>query len=303
MVQIDISTLGLFLVSSLNAMVPIALASLGEIFTEKAGVVNIGLEGIMLTSSWTGFYVSWFSLNPYLGLFAGMVTGSLFGLVHGIISVYLKGDQVISGVGINIFGAGFVPFATLAVFGVGSTTEPVNPATIQTPWGQLRYLVIGAFVLAGLFWYLLSRTKLGIHVTAVGENPEAADSAGLNVERTRLFATIVGSTFAGLAGSYMSTDLLGQITKDITAGRGFIALATVVFSGWNPLFALAGSLIFGFSQGASIWVSIIPSVRRTIPYVDDFLGMLPYAVTLIVVAAIGKKSRVPKALGIPYRRE
>lgn len=303
MVSLDTSTLGLFILSSLNAMVPIALASLGEIFTEKAGVVNIGLEGIMLVSAWTGFYVSFFSLNPYLGLIAGMLTGSLFGAVHGTISVYLKGDQVISGVGINIFGAGFVPFATLAVWGVGSTTEPETPITIPTPWGQLRLLVIGTFVLAFILWYIISRTKLGIQVTAAGENPDAADSAGINVERTRIIATVVGSTLAGLAGAYMSTDLLGQITKDITAGRGFIALATVVFSGWNPLLAIVGSMIFGFSQGASIWISIIPSVRRTIPYVDYFLGMLPYLVTLAVVAAIGKKSRVPKALGIPYRRE
>ncbi len=303
MVSLDISTLGLFILSSLNAMVPIALASLGEIFTEKAGVVNIGLEGIMLVSAWTGFYVSFFTLNPYLGLVAGMLTGSLFGVVHGTISVYLKGDQVISGVGINIFGAGFVPFATLAVWGVGSTTEPETPITIPTPWGQLRFLVIGTFVLAFILWYIISRTKLGIQVTAAGENPDAADSAGINVEKTRIIATVVGSTLAGLAGAYMSTDLLGQITKDITAGRGFIALATVVFSGWNPLFAIVGSMIFGFSQSASIWISIIPSVRRTIPYVDDFLGMLPYVVTLAVVAAIGKKSRVPKALGVPYRRE
>ena len=154
-----------------------------------------------------------------------------------------------------------------------------------------------------LLWYIQTRTKIGLNVTAVGESPEAADSAGLNVEKTRLLATVVGSALAGLAGSYMSTDLLGQITKDITAGRGFIALATVVFSGWNPMFALLGSLIFGLSQSAGIWISVIPFVRRTVPYVDNFLGMLPYLVTLIAVAAIGKKSRMPKALGIPYRRE
>lgn len=303
MATIDLSVVGLFLVSSLNAMVPIGLSSLGEIFAERSGIVNIGLEGIMLTSSWTGFYASWVTHDPYYGLLIGTLTGTLFGLLHGLISVYLKGDQIISGVGINIFGAGFVPFATLAVFGVGSTSEPVLPATIQTSWGQLRYMVIITFILGFVLWYFFNKTRYGIEVSAVGENPDAADSVGLNVERIRLVSTVIGATLSGLAGSYMSVDLLGQITKDITAGRGFIALATVVFSGWNPIYAILGSIIFGFSQSASIWVSVVPSVRRTVPYVDDFFGMLPYVVTIIAVMMIGKKSKMPKSLGLPYRRE
>ena len=282
-------------------MVPIALAALGEIFAEKSGVVNIGLEGTMLVSAWVGFFVSYTTLNPYLGLLSGVLVGASLGVLHSVVSVYLKGDQIISGVGVNILGLGFAAIMYEIVLGLG-TTLSVFPDRILTPWGLLRFMVPGTFVVAVVLWYVLERTRLGLNVKAVGENPEAADAVGINVERTRVLAVVIGACLAGLAGAYMSVDLLGSESKNITQGRGFIALATVVFAGWNPLMGLVGSLLFGVTQGVSIWVRLFPSVRE-LTFVNNSLQMLPYILTVLAVALLGKRSRVPKALGVPYRRE
>ncbi len=300
----NFSQIGFLSIISLNAMVPLALAALGEIFAEKAGVVNIGLEGVMLVGAWFGIFATWLTFNPFIGIAMGFVLGAVLGLIHGYISVYLRGDQIISGVGINLFALGFVPFSIVAVWGVaGAFSSPVAFPLILTPWGQLSYWVPITFVVAIVLWYILQKTRFGLTVRAAGENPEAADAVGINVERLRLFATIFGSALAGLAGSYMSVDLNGAITKEIVAGRGFIALATVVFSGWNPLLGVVGALIFGFAQGGSIWISFDPSVRNAIPNVDFVLSMVPYIATLVVVAALGARSKVPKYVGIPYKRE
>lgn len=304
----DISSVGAISVISLDLMVPIALTAIGEIFAEKSGVVNIGLEGIMLTSAWFAVLVAWTLNNPYLGFLGGLIMGAAFGLLHAGISVRLKGDQIISGVGINIFALGFVPFATFAVWHVSGVFPQVSysfgrVAEIPTPWAPLSYFVPATLLIAVLFWYLLTRTRWGFQVRATGENPEAADAVGIDVTRTRVLAVLVGSSLAGLAGSYLSIDVVGQITKDITAGRGFIALATVVFSGWNPIMGLLGAVVFGYSQGAASWFSGLPEVRSAIPNADYLLNAIPYIATLAVVGIALARSRAPKSVGIPYKRE
>ena len=304
----DISSVGAISVISLDLMVPIALTAIGEIFAEKSGVVNIGLEGIMLTSAWFAVLVAWTLNNPYLGFLGGLIMGAAFGLLHAGISVRLKGDQIISGVGINIFALGFVPFATFAVWHVSGVFPQVSysfgrGAEIPTPWAPLSYFVPATLLIAVLFWYLLTRTRWGFQVRATGENPEAADAVGIDVTRTRVLAVLVGSSLAGLAGSYLSIDVVGQITKDITAGRGFIALATVVFSGWNPIMGLLGAVVFGYSQGAASWFSGLPEVRSAIPNADYLLNAIPYIATLAVVGIALARSRAPKSVGIPYKRE
>ncbi len=301
---IDFSQFGFLAVISLNNMVPVTLAAIGEIFGESAGVVDIGLEGIMLTSAWVGVFVSWTIGNPYVALASGLLTGALFGLLHGYISVHLKGDQIISGVGINIFALGFVPFAITAVWGVyGAFQANGGVEPIPTPWGALQFMVPLTFVVAFSFWYLLERTRVGLEVKATGENPEAADAVGIDVEKTRLIATAIGASLAGLAGSYLSIGLVGSITKDISAGRGFIALATVVFAGWRPLLGLVGGLVFGTAQATSIWVATIPELRNVVPHVDDLFNMIPYVATLIVVAGVIGRARPPKSIGVAYKRE
>ena len=306
--SLDFTAVGAISVISLDFMVPIALTAVGEIFAEKAGVVNIGLEGIMLTSAWFAVFVAWYSGNPYAGFLGGLVMGAAFGGLHSILSVRLKGDQIISGVGINIFSLGFVPFATFALWHVSGVFPQVSfsfgkVVEIKTPWAPLSYFVPGTVVIAVLFWYFLYRTRWGYQIRATGENPEAADAVGINVDRTRIMAVLVGSSLAGLAGAYLSIDVVGQITKDISAGRGFIALATVVFSGWNPLVGLLGAVIFGYSQGAASWFSGVPEVRSAIPNADYLLNAIPFIVTLVVVAVALGRTRAPKAIGTPYKRE
>jgi len=306
-VSFDLGSIGAISVISLNFMVPIALTAVGEIFAEKAGVVNIGLEGIMLTGAWSGILFAWATDSPYVGLLGGVVVGLGLGALHATLSVWLKGDQIISGVGLNLFALGWVPFVSFALWGV-SPFPPVSFSfgrlvEIPTPWAPLSYFVPVSVLVAVFFWYILKKTRWGYQVRATGENPEAADAVGIDVEKTRILAVLIGSALAGLAGAYLSVDVVGQVTKDISAGRGFIALATVVFAGWNPLLGLLGALVFGYSQGAATWFAGVPDVRNAIPHADYLLSAIPYIATLVVVAvAIGRR-RPPKMVGVPYKRE
>jgi general nucleoside transport system permease protein len=304
--SLDFSIIGAVAVTGLNLMVPIALTAIGEIFGEKAGVVNIGLEGIILTGAWSAVYFSWLAQNAFAGILGGILTGCLFGALHGYVSIWLKGDQIISGVGINIFAIGFVPFAIQGVWGVQgqfSKCESCGVPEIATPWSPLSYFVPVTIGVALLFWFILNRTRFGSITKATGENPEAADVVGINVERVRFLAVLIGSILAGLSGAFLSIDYTGGITKDISAGRGFIALATVVFSGWNPLLGLAGGALFGFAQEGSSFATTFPEIGHIFPYGDYIFRTIPYVVTLIVVATAIGRSRFPKALGVPYRRE
>ena len=290
--------------AGLYAMVPLALCAIGEVFNEKAGIVNIGLEGIMLLASFMAVVCAEFLGGWITGVIAGVLTGALIGLIHGVISIYGKGDQIISGVGINIFAVGFVAFGIMIVWGTPGARPiewELNIPFIPSPLGHLSPLVIVAILLAILMHFVLHHTVLGLRVKAAGENPEAVDVAGINIETVRLFACVVGGAFAGLAGAYLSIGWLGHVSKMISAGRGFIALACVVFSGLEPLLALAAALIFGFCDGLRWWVAITPGVKEVVPFY--FVLMTPYIVTLAVISiAIGRK-RFPKASGIPYRRE
>lgn len=291
-------------VISLNAMVPITLAAIGEIFGERAGVIDIGLEGIILISSFTGAVGAEMGSSPLLGLLAGMATGFLIGIVHGTISVYLKGGQIISGVGINLVGAGFVAFGLIAVWGTAGhhiVADPARMPDITTAYGSVSYITFLTLVLVGGSYYLLERTKLGLKIDIAGEHPRAADVAGVDVERVRFWATTFGATLSGLAGAFMSLDWFGVLTKDLAAGRGFIALATVVFSRLNPLLALLGGFIFGFFDSLGVWVASSPGIKQVLPW--QLILTLPYVITLVAVAGAIGRVRFPSKLGEPYVRE
>jgi len=287
---------------SLHAMVPITLTAAGEVIGETAGLFNIGLEGILLLSAFTGALGAE-SGGAVVGLLIGIGTGVAVGLVFGLINVYWKGNQLITGVGINLFALGFVAFGLQVLGTPGFHTVPrscqVSP--IRTPVGGLSPIILVALVVPFIIHFVLSRTQLGLRIKAVGENPEAADVAGIRVELIRLLSTTVGAALAGLAGAYMSVSWLGSVTKEIAAGRGFIALATVVFSGLNPLLTLVGGFIFGFFDSLAIWISNLPGIKEVVPW--QFVAMIPYVVTLLVVAGVIGRVRFPKALGVPYRRE
>ncbi|MEE9421263.1 MAG: ABC transporter permease [Desulfatiglandaceae bacterium] len=292
---------GIFL-GSLHAMVPITLASTGEVIGESAGLFNIGLEGIILLSAMTGALGAEAG-GPIVGLMVGMGTGFAIGLIFGLVCTYFKGVQLIAGVGINLFAVGLVSFwlIHLGVPGHHAIAEEGRMVAISTPLGNFSPMILVAIGLPVLIYILLFRTKLGLKIRAVGENPQAADVAGIKIHLLRFFSSAAGASLSGLAGAYISIDWLGSVTKEISAGRGFIALATVVFSGLNPLLALLGGFIFGFFENLAVWVATMPAVQQVIPW--QFVSMAPYVVTLLVVAGVIGRVRFPAAIGIPYERE
>ena len=287
---------------SLHAMVPITLTAAGEVVGERAGLFNIGLEGILLLSAFTGALGAEAGGWP-VGLLVGIGTGATVGLFFGLINAYWKGDQLITGVGINLFALGFVAFGlqALGTPGFHGVPRAAQVPNIPTPVGGLSPIVFVALAMPFAIHWFLNRTRAGLWVRAVGENPEAADVAGVPVELVRLLATTFGAALAGLAGAYMSISWMGSVTKEMAAGRGFIALATVVFSGLRPLLTLAGGFIFGFFDSLATWIANIPGVKEAVPW--QFVSTIPYIVTLLVVTGVIGRVRFPKALGVPYRRE
>ncbi|MGC8993795.1 MAG: ABC transporter permease [Pyrobaculum sp.] len=293
----------LILMQALLAAVPILLASLGEILMERSGVVNIGLEGLMLLGAFSGpLFVDYLHyrlgaqlpdpLWPLAAFLAAALVGMAVGLVHGYISTYLAGDQIISGVAINLFAAGAVAYGIQAYWGVAGYKQVPD-------WAKADPLALAAFalVLAGFMWYVLFRSRLGIVIRACGEDPESAFNVGVDVNRVRLLATVVGSSLAAIAGAYLSIAYLSVVTKEISAGRGFIALANVVFANWNPALAVAGAYIFGFFDALSYWLQTAGVARY------EITRMIPYIATLLIVAGVIGRARPPRAVGKPFRRE
>ncbi|WP_461863325.1 ABC transporter permease [Thermococcus sp.] len=294
----DVGSILSILITSLMAMVPIVLTSVGAAWSERAGVVSIGYEGVLLMSAFFGGIMAELTGNAVMGLVGGILTGIVFGILHGVLTVYLKGDHVIPGIGINLLAMGVVPFGILAYWGTaGQHQMAVTMWHWHTKYGDLSPMVFITILIAVVTWWVLFKTPLGLRVRAVGENPEAADALGISVEKYRFWSTVYGHALAGLGGAFMSVDWLGVVQKTMSGGRGFIALANMVFSGWNPLISLIGGWLFGFFDALATWLA----PQHIIP--GQFIRMLPYIMTLIIVAGIIGKARPPKADGKPYKRE
>jgi len=285
---------------SLHAMVPLALTAIGEIVGETAGLFNIGLEGILLLSAFAGA-IGAEAGGPYVGLLIGMGVGGMMSLLFAVINTYWKGTQMVTGIGINLFAMGFVAFGLIQLGAPGFHDVPraAQLLKIRTPIGMYSPVILLALILPFVVHWFIKKTRAGLMLKAAGEMPEAADVAGININRIRVLAAVFGGAMAGLAGAYMSVAWLGLVTKGLSAGRGFIALACVVFSGLNPLLALLAAFIFGFFQALAEWVKTLPS--KPIP--GEFVSMLPYIVTLLVVSGAIGRVRFPKFLGTPYKRE
>lgn len=290
--------------AGLLAMTPLALAAVGESLNEKAGVVNIGLESIFMISSVTGVYTAEVFGSGAMGLLGGAVTGAVVGLPLGLVSVYGKADQIIAGMGLNIFALGFVPFLLISLWafpGIHLFPGDLMIPRLITPLGQISPVTIGAVVVAILAHLLLHNTVLGFRIRAVGERPEAVDVAGLRVDRLRLFTCTLGGALAGVGGAFLPLGWFGALVKEISAGRGFIALACVVFAGLEPMLALGAALLFGFADGFASAVAVTPGVKERIPFY--FVSMIPYVTTLVVVALVIGRRRFPLTVGRPYARE
>jgi len=290
--------------AALLAMTPLVLAAVGECVNEKAGVINIGLEGILLITATVGVWGAELFGNGIMGLLVGMVAGALIGFLFGLVSVYGRADQVVAGMGINIFALGFVPYLLMAIWafpGIHMFSRELMVRPLYTFFGRLSPVTIAAVVLTILAHIFLHKTVLGFRIRAAGEKPEAADVAGVRIDRVRIFTATLGGALCGLGGAFLPLAWFGGVTKEMAAGRGFIALACVVFAGLEPLLALIAAFIFGFTEGFGYAVAVTPGVKEVIPFY--FVNMIPYITTLLVVALFIGRRRFPAASGQPYTRE
>jgi simple sugar transport system permease protein len=294
--------------TGLLAMTPLALAAVGECLNEQAGTINVGMEGIFLITAVLGVYWAEVFGSGLIGLLLGCATGGFIGLVFGLVSVYGKANQVIAGMGLNILAMGLGPYLLMSiwafpgihVFSRELMFEPIR-LIIGGTYFSISAVTIAAIVIAAVAYLLLHRTLLGIRIRGAGENPIAVDVAGVSVGKIRVLMCVIGAALAGLGGAFMPLAWFGGVVKEISAGRGYIALAAVVFAGLDPLLALVASFIFGFSEGVAFSFVVSPGVKEIISFY--FVQMAPYVVTLLIlVAAIGGK-KFPRALGKPYVRE
>jgi general nucleoside transport system permease protein len=288
---------------------PLTFAALGGVLSERSGVINIGLEGMMLMGAFFGIFGADLTGSWLLGAIIGMAAGAAMGLVHAVLSISLRADQVVGGTAINLLAWGITGYAFIAHYGTRGTPSDVPrvpevslPGIKEIPFvgdaiGEASLLTWLALLLVPLLALYLFRTPGGLRLRSVGEKPRAADSVGVPVLRTRYLAVVSSGALAALGGVYLSIALVGSFNEMMTDGRGFIALAAVIFGNWRPGGALAGALLFGFSS----------AVAQRLPAFSDSLAVLfqalPYVVTLVVVAGVIGRSRPPAAIGVPYVKE
>ena len=292
--------------STVRLSTPIVLGALGGIFSERAGVVNIAIEGLMLTAAFTGFLVGATSGNVWLGVLAAILTGALMALLHGALSIHLRVDQIISGTVINILSVGLTGyFYTSNVTLPGKLPSLSIPLLSQIPvLGPVLFdnppITYLALILVVVTHVVLYGTQWGLRLRAVGENPRAADTVGINVIATRYANVMIGGALAGLAGAFLSLEAVGSFERLMTNGRGFIALAAMIFGNWNPFGAWAAALLFGFANALQSQLQFL-GLGNVIPH--QFIGLLPYVMTIIVLAGFVGRARPPAAVGQPYTKE
>jgi general nucleoside transport system permease protein len=285
------------LYSTIRLATPLLLAALGGLYSERSGIINIALEGLMLAGAFTAAAVTHYTGSPWVGLGAGILAGAAIAAIHAVACIRFEADQVVSGTAINILMFG-VPALLSGAFFLSSGSTPQIPQENLLPWTP----VVLAFVLVPLTWYVLARTPFGLRLRAVGENPEAADAAGVSVKRMRYTAVLLSGALAGIGGAYLSIGQSSLFTRNMTAGRGFIALAALIFGKWRPVQTMLACLLFGFTEAIAIQLQGVPLWGgEEIP--NQFIHIIPYLLTIIVLAGFIGHSRAPRALGIPYQKE
>ena len=284
--------------STIRLSTPLVLAALGGLFSERSGVINIALEGMMLAGAFTAAAVTYATGSPYVGLAAGMMAGMLIAAIHAVACIRYKADQVVTGTAINILMLGMPAFLSGAFF-LSSGSTPQIPKEHLIPW-----LPIGiAIAMVPLSWYVLYKTPFGLRLRSVGENPEAADAAGVPVARMRYAGVLLSGVLAGIGGAYLSIGQSSLFTRNMTSGRGFIALAALIFGKWRPFQTLLACLLFGFTEAVSIQMQGVVKLPSGEDIPVQFIQMVPYLLTIIVLAGFIGSSRPPRALGIPYQKE
>jgi simple sugar transport system permease protein len=289
----------------LRATTPLLFAALGGLFSERSGVINIALEGLMLCGAFTAAVVTFQTGSPFFGMACGIAAGGALAFVFAVACIKFEADQVVAGMAINFLMIGLPALISGVIYdSTGSTPQIAKEIKIPVIANSLSYATILAFALVPVCWYVLYRTPFGLRLRSCGENPEAADAAGVNVYRFRYTGVIISGLLAAAGGAYLSIGQSSLFTKSMTAGRGFIALAALILAKWKPIPVMLSCLFFGFTealtiqiQGAS-WAQINGE-----PIPTQFIEMIPYILTIIVLAGFIGLSRAPKALGIPYNKE
>src|ERR1700704_5229029 len=284
--------------STIRTATPLVLAALGGLFSERSGVINIALEGMMLAGAFTAAAVTYAVGSPYVGLLAGLTAGMLIAAIHAVACIRFKADQVVTGTAINILMLGLPAFLSGAFFlSSGSTPQLAKEQLIP------RLPMLIAFALVPLAWYVLYKAPFGLRLRAVGENPEAADAAGVPVARMRYAGVLLSGVLAGIGGAYLSIGQSSLFTRNMTSGRGFIALAALIFGKWRPVQTLLACLLFGFTEAVTIQMQGVVKLPSGEDIPVQFVQMVPYVLTIIVLAGFIGHSRPPRALGMPYQKE
>ncbi len=284
--------LSIIIPATIRSATPLMFSALGGNFSERSGVVNIGLEGIMTIGAFSAVFFSYKTGSPWMGLLGAMVAGGLFGLLLAFLSINFKANQVIVGTAINILAASLTTFLLVAVWGRPGQTNSVQSFQHWGPFTIFTYL---AFALVFVCYYVMFKTPFGLRLRAVGEHPKAADTLGVNVQMTRYICVVISGVLAGIGGASLSIGSLNLFKEGMVAGRGFIALAALIFGKWNPIGAAAACLFFGFADA-------LQTVSSSLPIPSEFIFAMPYILTMLAVSGFIGKSIAPAASGIPYEK-
>lgn len=319
--DVDEALLGSLLASTLRVSTPLLICALAGMFSERSGVVDVGLEGKMLFAAFAAGAVGSLSGSTAVALLAAMGVAVFLSWMHGVACVSHQGDQVVSGVAINIIAAGMTAVLGIALFSQGGQTPPVSSDVRIHPLFQgvgvsasnsqagllnglvnHNFIVYLAFGLVPVCWWVLFRTRFGLRLRAVGENPQMVDAAGVSVQRLRYLALTINGVLCGLAGSYLVLAQNASFSPNMTAGRGFMALAALIFGRWHPVGALGACLLFGFMDAAAIRLQgVALPMLGEVPV--QAIQALPYVLTVVLLAGFIGKAVAPQALGHPYNKE
>lgn len=302
-----LSSITLFIGITLMYSTPLAFAALGGVISERSGVTNLGIEGMMTIGAFTGASVGYFTGSPWLGFLAAGGASALIALLHAFASITCKADQTISGMAINLIGPGVALFLCRIFFDGATMSVPVTNKIPKLFGGvslsgamknlNVDVTVVLALVVAAVLWIFLYKTKWGLHVNAVGEHPAAADTLGINVYRIRYLCVIASGVLAGFGGASMTLAIIPQFTPTAISGQGFIALAAVIFGKWKPHGAYGACILFGAAQALTV---ILGGGAFRVP--SEMLAMLPYIITIIILILFVGRSAAPKASGQPYEK-
>jgi simple sugar transport system permease protein len=291
------------LAATLRVATPLILCAMGGLFSERSGVIDVGLEGKMLAAAFASAAIAALTGSPWLALGGGIGIACVMSLLHGFACITHRGNQVVSGVAINILASGLTVVFGIAWFQAGGQTPALEPAARFMPLpGGFTLLTYVALAVVALTWWVITRTRFGLRLRAVGEAPAAIDAAGISVAWLRYRAILICGVFTGIAGTYLAIAQNANFSKDMSAGQGYIALAALIFGKWKPIPAFGACLVFGLLDAVAIRLQGV-SVAGIGEIPVQFIQALPYVLTVILLAGLIGKAIAPKAVGIPYEKE